>query len=356
MVYLLVIVGLAVLILVHEIGHFLVAKLLKMRVDEFGVGFPPRLLKKKIGETTYSLNVVPFGGFVRLHGESDLPSGKTVDDKPSRDGERGFNDELAWKKSLVILSGVFMNVVLGWLLLSAILMVGMPRHLVIADVAEDSPAFSAGLKSGDVVESVSAGGTVLNDPVSPDSFTELVKANSDGFLALSVGRDGQGLEFEVKPRQNPPDGQGPLGVAITEIGFESRPFFESLASGILETWSVTKMVFEGLGIFIRQVFVSPGTVENVAGPVGIVFLAAQATDLGFIYFLQLLALISVNLAVLNLLPFPALDGGRFLFVVIEKLTKKRIPRRAEMWVNGAGFAILILLMVFVTIKDVERLF
>jgi regulator of sigma E protease len=188
-----------------------------------------------------------------------------------------------------------------------------------------------------------------------DDFTKLVKGNGAGPLTLNVERDTKELKFEISPRQNPPKGQGPLGVEITEVGLESQPFLTSLGSGLSETWVVTKMVFDGLGTFLGQLLSSPGNVQNVTGPVGIVFLAAQATNLGFVYFLQLLALISINLAVLNLLPFPALDGGRFLFILIEKLVGRSIPRQVQIWVNGAGFAILILLMVFITIKDVVRL-
>jgi len=414
MVFIIVIIGLAVLILIHELGHFLVAKLLGMRVDEFGVGFPPRFfgfrkykgeealvifeekdiqikiqgeetfIAEKIkevdriapvrfwrffwgkekpeekmdgfsGGTIYSFNLLPFGGFVRLHGEDEPSSARATEGKPAYDAEIGFNEEAAGKKSLVILAGVCMNIILGWLLLSLVLMTGMPKHLVIANVAENSPAFASGLKSGDIIKSISSGASVLSDPIMSDDFTRLVKGNGASPLTLNIERDAKELKFELSPRQNPPEGQGPLGVEITEVGLESQPFFKSLGSGISETWNVTIMVFEGLGTFLRQLFASPGNVQNVTGPVGIVFLAAQATSLGFVYFLQLLALISINLAVLNLLPFPALDGGRFLFILIEKLVRRPIPRQVQLWVNGAGFAILILLMVFITIKDVVRL-
>ncbi len=351
MTFLLVIFGLAVLVLIHELGHFLAAKLLGMRVEEFGVGFPPRILKKKIGGTLYSLNLLPFGGFVRLYGEDEPAVAANAESAKGR----GFNNEPAGKRTLVTLAGVFMNVVLGWLLLSLVFMIGVPRHLMIAEVAPDSPALSAGLKAGDVVARVEAGNLNLADPVSADDFTRLVKSGA-GNINLEIERGSEKLNFNLAPRANPPAGQGPLGVNITETGFEAQPFFQSLISGFTGTGEIAKMVFEGLGAFFAQIFTSPGAIQNVAGPVGIVVLAAQATSLGFIYFIQLLALISINLAVLNLLPFPALDGGRFLFLIIEKLRGTPVSRRVQIWVNGAGFAALILLMIFVTVKDVSRFF
>ncbi len=354
MIFIIVILGLAILVLIHEFGHFLAAKSLGMRVEEFGIGFPPRILKKKIRGTLYSLNALPFGGFVRLYGE-DEAAADLADGKAGKRGEKGFSDEPAGRKALVVIAGVFMNLLLGWLFLSIVFMVGVPKHLMIAEVSPNSPAFNAGLKAGDVVSGLAAGSVNLIDPVSADDFTKIVKSGAPG-IDLKIERGGEKLDFNVSPRVSPPEGQGPLGVNITEVGFDSQPFFGGLLSGLSATWETIKMVIGGLAIFIGQLFTSPGSIENVAGPVGIVVLTAQATSLGFIYLIQLLALISINLAVLNLLPFPALDGGQFLFIIIEKLRGAPISRRFQIWVNGAGFAALILLLIFVTIKDVVRLF
>ncbi|MGC9610914.1 MAG: RIP metalloprotease RseP [Minisyncoccia bacterium] len=400
MLYIIVILGLAVLVFIHEFGHFLTAKLLGMGVEEFGVGFPPRLFgwrrykgEKEIlvseeketeiileegteiiterikdvdklvpvkfwrffwgrerleektngfsGGTIYSVNTLPFGGFVRLEGE----------DKP----EGGFNDELAWKKSIVVTAGVLMNLILGWIFLSLVFMSGVPRHLVISDVVSGSPAASAGLKIGDVIKNVSSGNLNLTDPISAEDFSRFVKSNISA-VNVDIERGSEKINAELVPRANPPEGQGPLGVGITEMGFEPQPFFGSFVSGFSATWETIKMVLEGLGSFAVQLFTAPGAIQNVAGPVGIVFIAAQATSLGFVYLVQLLALISINLAILNLLPFPALDGGRFLFVLIEKIAGRPVSRKAQGWLNGAGFMILILLMVFITVKDIYRFF
>jgi regulator of sigma E protease len=342
MTFVIVILGLAILVLIHELGHFIAAKLSGMKVEEFGIGFPPRLFKKRFGETDYSVNLLPFGGFVRLYGEDGLEKG-------------GFNDEPAGKKALVILAGVFMNLLLGWFLLSLIFATGVPSHLMVAEVAPDSPASAAGMESGDVIAGMKAGNITLFDPISSDDFTAAVKGGALE-ITLHVERGSEKLDLTLVPRQNPPEGQGPLGVNITEIGFPAQPFFKALGSGFVGVWETSKMVVEGLGLFFGQLVTAPRTIENVAGPVGIVFIAAQATSLGFVYLLQLLALISVNLAVLNLLPFPALDGGRFLFLIIEKIIRRPISRRFQIWVNGAGFAALIFLMIFITIKDVGKFF
>lgn len=341
MLYVIVILGLAVLIFVHELGHFLTAKLLGMKVEEFGFGFPPRIFGRKIGGTLYSINALPFGGFVRLEGE-DKPTG-------------GFNDELAWKKSIVVVAGVVMNMILGWFFLSLVFMSGVPKHLVVSDVAINSPAANAGLRTGDVITNISSGDFNLTDPISAEDFSQFVKSNINA-VSVNIERGNEKIKTELSPRANPPEGQGPLGVGITEMGFDAQPFFGSFISGFSATWETIKLVLEGLGSFFLQIFTAPGSIQNVAGPVGIVFIAVQATSLGFAYLIQLLALISINLAILNLLPFPALDGGRFLFVIIEKIVGRPVSRRAQGWLNGAGFLILILLMVFITIKDIGRFF
>ncbi|MEK7650941.1 MAG: site-2 protease family protein [Patescibacteria group bacterium] len=341
MTFVVVILGLAALILIHEFGHFITAKLLGMKVEEFGIGFPPRLFKKRFGETDYSVNLLPFGGFVRLQNEDGSEKG-------------GFNDEPARKKIPVILAGIFMNLLLGWLLLSVVFAVGAPQHLMILEVAPGSPASAARLLAGDVVSNLKAGDMNFADPISSQDFTGAVKGAPN--IILGIERGSKKMNIEIAPRLNPPEGQGPLGVNITETGFVAQPISSAFVSGFTGVWETSKMVIEGLVMFFGQLFTAPRAIENVAGPVGIVFIAAQATSLGFIYLIQLLALISVNLAVLNLLPFPALDGGRFLFLIIEKIIRRPISKQFQIWVNGAGFAALILLMVFITVKDVVRFF
>ncbi|MCL4404259.1 RIP metalloprotease RseP [Patescibacteria group bacterium] len=348
MITVIVIISLAILVLLHEFGHFITAKLFKMPVDEFGIGFPPRLFGKKLGKTLYSVNALPFGGFVKIYGE-------TGEREKERENETGFNDQKAWRRIVVVLAGILMNFVLGWIVLSIVLMIGAPSHLVIAGVVPGSPAAAAGLSTGDAILRAENGGQTLSDPINVNTFVDLVKTNPDKNVTLEIGRGSATLNITIEKRIPAPQNQGELGVSLADTGFPAEPFFAALWDGLRETGSIIVLTFAGLYGLIVGLFTSGGAaLQGVAGPVGIVFLASQVTSLGAVYLLQLMALISVNLAVLNLLPFPALDGGRALFIIIEKIKGSPVPRQLENWVNGIGFAALIILMVFITFHDLNH--
>ncbi len=348
MIILFVIIGLSLLILVHELGHFLTAKIFGVKVEEFGLGFPPRLFGKKRGETTYSVNSLPFGGFVKIYGEDD-------GDLNIKKDPRSFVSQPTWKKSVIVLAGVIMNIIFGWLIFSAVFMVGSPEHLAVADVALDSPAEKAGFTSGDIIVEASFGGKTLNDPIKSDELISLVKSAGEEETSLKIKRGGETLEINVAGRLNPPPGQGSLGVSLIEIGFKSEPFFKSFIKSAEATADTLGAITVGFFNFFGRLFFEPKIIETITGPVGIFALAAESGALGFVYLLQLIALISLNLAVLNLIPFPALDGGRFFFLLIEKLKGSPLSRRFQMIVNGLGFAFLIVLMVVVTIQDIGKL-
>lgn len=355
MVLILVILSLSILILGHELGHFIAAKWAKVKIDEFGFGFPPRIFKKKKGETTYSINAIPFGGFVRMRGEHGefIEKGEKYEDA---DVGRNFSDKSVTKRSVITLSGVAMNFILGWLALSIVFMMGVPRHLFVPDVAPDSPAESAGLKAGDIIIRAEYAGKILQDPIKSDDLIGLVKSAGSDEILLSIEREKERKNFLVRGRENPPEGQGSLGVALSEVGFESKPIFASFIAGVGETWNFTRLIISGFFTLVTKVFTSPEVLKSIAGPVGIVSVAKQAGDLGFVYLLQLIGLISINLAVLNLLPFPALDGGRFIFLIFEKIKGSPISARFQTAVNVGGLLALLVLMVLVTIQDVSRLF
>lgn len=349
MTVVLVILSLALLILAHEAGHFFTAKLFGIRVDEFGFGFPPRIWGVKRGETIYSVNALPFGGFVRIYGEDpDAAS-------DGSDASRSFAVQPVWKRSCVMLAGVLMNALAGWVILSAVFMIGVPAHLAVVDVEAGTPAAAAGVRTGDLILSASSGGTALADPITADDFVALARASAGQAVALTVDRGGSDIAIAVTGRENPPAGEGSLGIAIADTGVPAAPFFASLGNGAAETWQFSKLVVSDFYTLVTQVFVKPSVLKNVAGPVGIVSIADQASGFGFAYFLQFLGLISVNLAVLNLIPFPALDGGKFLFLLIEKAKRSPVSRRVQMAVNVVGFGALIVLMVLVTVQDVARL-
>jgi len=347
MTVVLVIVALSVLILIHELGHFLTARLFKVRVEEFGIGFPPKLFSRKKGETEYSVNALPFGGFVRIFGENES----------EKEGEMpadSFPAQPAWKRALILAAGVVTHIVLGWIILSVVLSVGVPFHPVIVGTAENSPAAEV-LESGDIVLKVSSGDASA-EGMRLEEFIGFVDDRKGEEIVLDVQRDGDEMSFALTPRVDPPEGEGALGVELSEMGADPVSFPGSLWEGARQTWSILEAVVMSFVFLLTNVFTHPEVLEGVSGPVGIVSVASQASQLNFMYFLQLMAIIALNLVILNLIPFPALDGGRLLMILVEKIKGSPVSTKVQMAVNGVGFLLLILLMVVVTVQDIGRMF
>jgi len=357
MIILIVIIGLVVLILAHEFGHFITAKMFGVRVEEFGIGYPPRLFGKQIGETLYSVNLLPLGGFVRIHGEDETEENHKKDetlDLPTI--QRSFAHQAIWKRTCILIAGVTMNMLVGWVIFSGILMTGSPAHLAITEVAKDSPAYEAGLKPNDFIIGARLGITALGDPIKSDDFIAVMKEVAGQKVSIDVLRDGKTMTFEINSREKPPEGQGSLGVSLADAGVAKQSFFSAIGNGFMATITIFWLTLKGFLSLIVGIFTTPGTaLAGVAGPVGVFGIAAQTGKMGLIYLFQLIALISVNLAVLNLIPFPALDGGRVFFLLIEKLKGSPVSSKTQRMVNAVGFAALILLMVFVTIHDVGNI-
>lgn len=344
LIALLVFLGLSFLILAHEAGHFFMGKLFGLKVEEFGFGFPPRMFAKKFGETEYSINWLPFGGFVKIAGENDAfdeEAGKHAA-KPTGEQKRYFVFQPAWKRSVVVLAGVTVNFLLGWLLLSGILMAGTPPLVVISGVAPDSPAQQAGLREGDIIK----------DYRDVQSFISFVNENKGKEISLTLLRQDGEVTVTTTPRSVLEENQGPLGVVLSDAGVPKQGFFKALYVGFIEAWRICWLTLVGFYQLIKTLVVDASLTPGVVGPVGIFTVAQQTGSLGFIYLVQLLSLISLNLAVVNLIPFPALDGGRFFLIMIEKIKGSPIPRRLEGYVNAFGFAFLLLLMVLLTFRDV----
>ncbi len=348
MIIFIVIIGLSLLILFHELGHFFVAKLSGMRVDEFGIGFPPRIWGKKIGNTLYSVNALPFGGFVKIAGENG-------NEKEGQKQEDIFTSKPIWKRSAVILAGVTMNFIIGWFALSAVFVVGIPEHLMISDVANDSPAAIAGIEQGDVVLRATHNEFVLTDPIPLDDFISSVKTSYESDVELELQRGSEMVTVSLRGREIPPVGEGSLGIGLVEIGAAPLPFFTGILEGFLTAGAFLGTMISFFIEFFSKVFVDPSIVKNVAGPVGIVSIASQAGSLGLVYLINLFAIISLNLTVLNLIPFPALDGGRFVLLIVEKIKGSPLSTRVQQVVNAFGFVVLIALMVVVTIQDIGKL-
>lgn len=363
MTILLVIIFLSLLILGHEAGHFFAARFFGMKADEFGFGFPPKIFgwrpKRKFkddngtfqqaqGETEYSVNWLPFGGFVRIAGENDRASGdlSNLESLPESEKKKYFLFQPAWRRSVVILAGVVVNFLIGWILISVIFMTGTPKALVITDIQKGSPAEAVGIFSGDIIK-----GYVESEP-----FINFVSENKGKEIEIMVNRGGEELVFGVTPRVEAPPDQGSLGVVLADAGFERLGFFAALGQGFMRTLDIVGLTFQTFYQLLIGIFTQGTLIAGVVGPVGIFGVAQKAGALGFIYLLQIVSLISINLAVLNLIPFPALDGGRFVLILAEKIKGSPIPLRAEAILNGVGFALLILLMVVVTIRDVTGWF
>lgn len=349
--FIIVFLFLSLIILLHEAGHFFAAKWSGVRVDEFGFGYPPRMWGKQFGRTLYSINWLPFGGFVRIFGADAPKNGEPMPETGAED----FRTKPAWKKSLILLAGVIMNVVLGWVLLILVFMTGSPEHLLISAVAENSPASVAGIRSGDQIVSVLYGDKKLVDPVNSDEFIALVKEAGEAPIAVTVLRAQKEVPISLSGRTNPPKGEGSLGVALVHTGIPKESVWESIRDATVMTGDILVSTVVGLYTFFTRLFVTPAVLDSVAGPVGIFTIAAQASAFGIVALLQLMAILSLNIAVLNLLPFPALDGGRFLVVLIEKVFRRSVPQKIQNGINAVGFIILVGLMILVTVKDIGKI-
>jgi regulator of sigma E protease len=356
---------LAILILVHEFGHFIVAKKSGIRVDEFGLGFPPKLYAKKYGETTYTLNAIPFGGFVKIFGEDPHLESIREEDK-----SRSFYYKSKWIQAAVLVAGVTMNLIFAWLLISLGYVIGLPSskdyvgygkveniHLVVTDVLENSPAQKAGLSSGDVLTFVSSGQKSLTgDNLTPEKAQNVISnAPTDSVEIKYTRGKGKEVTIFVKPEVNKDVGRKIIGISMDEIGTLKIPLRLALISGFKTTIDLIKNTAEGIYHFLWDSVRFKSDLSQVSGPIGIANVVGQARALGFIYLLSVTALISINLAIINLLPLPALDGGRLLFVVIEAIIRRPISPKVVRWTNYVGFALLMILMVVVTTHDLLKL-
>ncbi len=365
LIALIVIIGLSLLILGHEAGHFLAAKAFGLKVDEFGFGFPPRIAAKKIGETEYSINWLPFGGFVRIAGERGgfaLTEGEEGDPKNDgvdggmaaglrnptetpEDERRKFYVQPAWKKSIIILAGVFTNFLLGWLFITIVLMTGVPQTLVVGATEHGSPAAAAGMQAGDIIEGYT----------NAQSFITYIDAHKGAPVTVTVLRNDKTITFTMTPRTNPGPNQGAIGVALEQGGAKREGFFAALRDGLFAAGNISILTVQAFWHLIVQVFTKASIPAGIVGPVGIFGVAEETGRIGLTYLLQFIGIISLNLMVVNCIPFPALDGGRFVFILVEKIRRAPLSYKVEAWVNGIGFALLLALMIALTVRDIHGL-
>lgn len=363
---------LGVLVFVHELGHFAVARFHGIKADEFGFGFPPRICgvvkDEKTGKyrfvrgnvdvvsenTVYSLNWIPLGGFVKIKGE----------DRQHAAGEDSFASRSAWTRIKVLGAGVAMNFLLAWALFSIVLMLGFPEqvdpeqrgsvtgptNVQILQVQPGTPADQIGLKAGDVLLRLD------NQPVvALDFVSDYIRDHRGKNIEIAVRRGQTELSLVGTPRASAPEGEGALGISFSETAIVKYPWHQAIRLGFEQTYIKTAEIVGALGGMVMSLFTGVKTELDIAGPVGIVSLTKEMSDLGLAYLLYFAAILSINLGIINILPIPALDGGRILFVLIEKIKGSPVSTTVEGYVHQIGFILLILLMVFVTLKDIIRL-
>jgi len=343
---------LSVLILVHETGHFLAAKKAGIKVEEFAFGLPftKPLVSKKKGGTIYSVYPLIFGGFVKLYGEDGEAKGKA-------DG-RAYFEKSILQRTFVLLAGVFMNLVLAVVCFSVLYFIwGIPTktgRVMVETVTENSPAQSAEIKPNDQI--ISIDGKQISES---SQLINITNSKVGEKIEIKIDRDGQSVVVNLVPRENSPEGEGSLGVVVTDTEFKKYPFYQmpflGIREGFRESFSWGKMILGSLGQMFYSLITQGKIPQEVAGPVGIYQITGQAARVGWTAVVQLLGIISVNLAIVNVLPIPAMDGGRLVFLGYELVFKKKAPVKIESLVNSIGMIVLLGLMFLITVKDLFRL-
>jgi len=328
----------SVLVFVHEFGHFIAAKKVGVRVEEFGFGLPPRLYGRKIGETTYSLNLLPIGGFLRLAGEEATEYASLGD-------PGSFAVKPPFKRAIILLAGVAGNFLLGWLTFVLLFWVGLPlfsEQVIITKLEPGSPAQQAGLLEEDTIQALDE--TKISYSWEVSDYVEVHQEP----IQVSVKRGQESLTFLVAPKPY-------LGVYVSNFVWRtSTPWYWAPVDAFKESLSVLGAVFGGVGHLLGSLLTKREVPGEIAGPVGMAQIISVYAELGWRYLLQVLASISLNLALINALPFPALDGGRLVFVVWEAVTHRRVSPKWEGRFHQAGMALLLLLILLITFQDIKR--
>lgn len=353
--------SLIALMIIHEFGHFIIAKKFGVKVEEFGIGYPPKIFGKKIGETVYSLNLIPLGAFVKIYGEEG-----------GLDDYRSFSRLVIWKRVLIVVGGVAAFWIASVIIFSFLFVVGATvpvgdkdiegftdARIEIMLVDKGSPAEKAGLMVGDKIIGFKTGAenTAINKVT---DFQEFTQNNKGKTVIITIERSGEIFVFDMVPRIFYPEGQGPLGVELERIAtiIEKSPWYAAPGKSLIYVWQLTSKSVRGIFVFFYDLSVGKGVPAGaeLAGPVGITIFLANAASYGLGFFLYFIGSISVFIALFNLFPIPALDGGKLLFLVIEKIAGKPVPVKWEQGITMLFFFLLISMSVFVTIKfDIPRL-
>jgi len=343
------------LMIIHEFGHFIIAKKFGVRVEEFGIGYPPKLFGMQFGETVYSVNLIPLGAFVKIYGEEG-----GVDDY------RSFAGLDIWKRILIVLGGVIAFWVASIIIFSVVFGIGASipvgdqdvmgvnnTQVVVVGVQAGSPAAEAGLKAGDQIVSLASQSSTTKANKIVD-FQNFISANKGKQISLTFSRDGKESTTSLTPRATYPANQGPTGVAVERIAnvIQKYPWYLAPWHGLLFTGEVTWQTLAGVYGFFASLVSGHGVPAGaeLAGPVGITIFLSRAADYGPGFFLYFIGSLSVLLAIFNLLPIPALDGGKLLFLIIEKIKGKPVSVNWEQGLTIFFFVLLISMSLFITVK------
>ena len=351
---------LIVLMIIHEFGHFIIAKKFGVKVEEFGIGYPPRLFGKKIGETIYSINLLPLGAFVRIYGEEG-----GVDDY------RSFANLKIWKRVLIIIGGVAAFWLAAIIIFSIVFAMGAdlpvgdqevqrltnPQIKVVA-VSANSPASEAGLQIGDTLASIKYQASSIKLDKIKD-FQDFTQAHAGEQLDLEISRNGAISNISLTPRENPPAGQGAVGIGLERMAtlIKKASWYSAPIQGATYTWQTTVSALQGLYITLSDLITGKGVPAGAefAGPLGITVFLANAASYGAGFFLYFIGMISVFIAIFNLFPIPALDGGKLVFLLLEKIKGKPVSVKIEQWITMSCFVVLIALSLFITVRfDIPR--
>ena len=368
---------LGLLVFVHELGHFVTAKKSGVRVEEFGFGLPPRaigiqiikedgkrkwkfisrgydLSKDGVAPTVYSLNWIPLGGFVKIKGEE----GGAVGDSDS------FSNKPIWKRAVILSAGVTMNFILAAALLAFGFGIGLPQVLSDADlsraavrdrntqivrVLDGTSAAKAGVLAGDIILNVDG-----QEIVSENFLRSYIESRAGQEIVLKIKRDNNTQDISATPATLKETGKPGLGISFVEIGIVSYPWYLAAWKGLEAAVFYAREIVVAFYHLLKNLIVHQSVSMDLSGPVGIAVMTGRVARLGFIYLLQFAAMLSINLAIINILPFPALDGGRLLFLLIERLRGRAVNQKIEQWAHTLGFALLMLLIVAVTYRDISK--
>lgn len=356
---------LSVLVFVHELGHFIAAKLSGMYVEEFAIGMPPKVVSKKIGETVYAIGLLPVGGYVKLYGEGGESSENQNTDVRLK--ERAYFNKPGWKKLVVLCAGVVMNLLTGLVLIALVIAVkGQPtmKHAIgIESVEPNSPAEEAGLAAGQFILAYKTpDDSTFTFVTDSQLFVEKIKANLDQPLELHIADEIVQEEEQLfrtvsaTPRGFFNENEGSLGVKIVLVGYVyyvPLTWYQIPWVTLTESYNLLSLMIQGLRDMIANLFA--GIVpQDIAGPVGIAIISKEVAQQGIIPLLNFVALISFNLALVNILPFPALDGGRAIFVIAEMLVRRPLDGKVQNYIHLGGIVVLLLLIGVITVYDVIR--